>query len=155
MTKHCLQQQQQQQQQQRHLMKAALQGRIAAANVSASIAPASGSNASGVTRKLASEPPTILWRPARLNQQIFGHAMINEALPMFLVLQNHFSILPDNLQLLTVGGCHAVLRRMLSGTITKHTAAFPASVPARVSARVPAGFPASTCYSQLVVGDGG
>lgn len=62
------------------------------------------------------------------------------------MLQNHFRHIPEHLQLLVVAARHAVLRRVLSGTITGHAADFDSVVKASS---------ASTCFSQLLLGDGG
>ncbi|WIA23251.1 hypothetical protein OEZ85_000022 [Tetradesmus obliquus] len=48
--------------------------------------------------------------------------------------------------MLTVGSWHPVLRNVVTGTITNHVAEFDAVVAAS---------PAATCFSQLLVGDGG
>jgi hypothetical protein len=48
---------------------------------------------------------TLLWREYEANQKSFGHALINEASPMFLVLQEHLGLkVPTQLQLLVRDG---------------------------------------------------
>lgn len=94
--------------------------------------------------------PTLLWREHEANQKSFGHALINEASPMFLVLQEHLGLkVPTQLQLLVMGWLDPVLHRVLAGTV--------ASDVQRLSDRLASLPPAvvGICFRQLIVGDGG
>lgn len=84
-----------------------------------------GDIASGSTSSVqVDEGVTILWRPVPHQQQSFGHALLNEAFPMFLVLSNHFGVgpadLPRQLQLLVSADNwrSPVLSHVLSDVIT-------------------------------------
>jgi hypothetical protein len=114
-------------------------GIAADVNITASVA----NSTMGSDLKL--EPPTIVWRAVGANQYSFGHALVNEALSAFLVLQNHFQSIPESLQLLNVAGWHPVLQHVLAGTITRNAYEFNAKVPAE----------STVCFKQLLLGDGG
>lgn len=64
-----------------------------------------GTNLAGITsQEMHTEPGlTILWSSHPENQGSFGHALVNEAFPLSMVLNNHFdnfSDMPRNVQLL-------------------------------------------------------
>jgi len=94
--------------------------------------------------------PTLLWHENVANQGSFGHALINEAFPMFLVVQEHLATdIPTDLQLIIMGELNPVLHRVLSGMITPHLQRLVHRL-----ASVPPGT-AGICFRTLITGDGG
>lgn len=93
---------------------------------------------------------TLLWRPVPWNQESFGHALINEAFPMFLVLQDHLGPhLPTDISLLIVGSIHPVLQHVITGNIAQHLQLVTDNnMLAQTGSH---GF----CFQQLIIGDGG
>lgn len=93
---------------------------------------------------------TMLWRMVNSNQESFGHALLNEAFPMFLVLQNHFgSDIPRQLQLLVTASWHSVLQHVVTGTVSSN-----AQLLVDKFSSLPAGRQ-GLCFPHLLVGDGG
>lgn len=93
---------------------------------------------------------TMLWRTVDNNQESFGHALLNEAFPMFLVLQNHFgNDIPTQLQLLVTKSWHSVLQHVVTGTVSSN-----AQLLVDKLSSLPAGSK-GLCFPHLLVGDGG
>lgn len=73
------------------------------------------------------EGVTILWRVFPSNHESFGHALLNEAFPIFMVMSNHFGPgpmeLPRRVQLLVAadGWLAPTLPHVLSTMITHKT----------------------------------
>jgi hypothetical protein len=93
--------------------------------------------------------PGILWKLFPDTQFSFGHALINEAFPIFMVLQNHLgNHIPTNVQLLISTPWHPVTQRVLQGTISRNADLLTSRLPNTTNSQ-------GLCFRQLILGDGG